>query len=37
MIMPKYHDDLRDHDGPGDRRVIVTVKPTWVNAVDMRG
>lgn len=33
----KYQANLRDHDGPGDRRVIVTVKPTRVNAVDMRG
>ena len=33
----KYQADLRDHDQPGDRRVIVTIKPTRVNAVDMRG
>jgi PPOX class probable F420-dependent enzyme len=33
----KYQANLRDHDGPGDRRVIVMVKPTRVNAVDMRG
>jgi PPOX class probable F420-dependent enzyme len=33
----KYQADLRSHDGPGDRRVIVTVRPTRVNAVDMRG
>jgi hypothetical protein len=33
----KYQADLRHHDGPGDRRVIVTVAPTRVNAVDMRG
>jgi PPOX class probable F420-dependent enzyme len=33
----KYNSDLRDHDGPGDTRVIVTVRPTRVNAVDMRG
>ena len=33
----KYQADVRDHDGPGDRRVIVTIKPTRVNAVDMRG
>jgi PPOX class probable F420-dependent enzyme len=32
----KYHADLREHDRPGDRRVIVTIKPTRVNAVDMR-
>jgi hypothetical protein len=33
----KYQADLRDHDHPGDRRVIVTIRPTRVNAVDMRG
>src|SRR5580693_5174079 len=33
----KYQANLRDHDGPGDRRVIVTIRPTRVNAVDMRG
>jgi PPOX class probable F420-dependent enzyme len=33
----KYNSDLRDHDGPGESRVIVTVRPTTVNAVDMRG
>ena len=27
--------DLRDHDGPGERRVIVTIDPTNVFAVDM--
>jgi PPOX class probable F420-dependent enzyme len=33
----KYQANVRDHDAPGDRRVIVTIKPTRVNAVDMRG
>lgn len=33
----KYGADLRAHDGPGDRRVVVRVHPTRVNAVDMRG
>ena len=33
----KYQADLRVHDAPGDRRVIVTIKPTRVRAVDMRG
>ena len=33
----KYHADLRAHDGPGDRRVIVEVKPVRVHAVDMSG
>jgi PPOX class probable F420-dependent enzyme len=32
----KYRSDLRDHDGPGDQRVVVTVRPTRINAVDMR-
>jgi PPOX class probable F420-dependent enzyme len=33
----KYQSDLRVHDQPGDSRVIVTINPTRVNAVDMRG
>jgi len=33
----KYQADLRVHDGPGVRRVVVTIRPTRVNAVDMRG
>lgn len=28
--------DLSEHDGPGESRVIVTVQPTNVYAVDMR-
>ena len=31
----KYQSDLREHDGPGDFRVIVTLAPRRVNAVDM--
>jgi PPOX class probable F420-dependent enzyme len=27
--------DLREHDGPGDRRVVLTIEPTNVFAVDM--
>lgn len=27
--------DLRDHDGPGEARVVVTIEPTNVFAVDM--
>jgi PPOX class probable F420-dependent enzyme len=27
--------DLRDHDAPGERRVVVTIEPTNVFAVDM--
>jgi PPOX class probable F420-dependent enzyme len=33
----KYQSDLREHDGPEDYRVIVTIRPTRVNAVDMSG
>jgi PPOX class probable F420-dependent enzyme len=29
--------DLRAHDGPGESRVVVTVRPTRVNAVNMHG
>ncbi len=31
----KYGSDLREHDGPGDRRVVVTIDPTNVFAVDV--
>jgi hypothetical protein len=27
--------DLREHDGPGDSRVVVTIEPERVFAVDM--
>jgi PPOX class probable F420-dependent enzyme len=33
----KYGSDLRQHDGPGDKRVVVRVRPVRVNAVDMGG
>jgi PPOX class probable F420-dependent enzyme len=33
----KYGSDLRDHDKPGETRVVVTVRPVRVNAVDMSG
>jgi PPOX class probable F420-dependent enzyme len=33
----KYHADLREHDAPGDRRVVVRIIPVRVRAVDMRG
>jgi PPOX class probable F420-dependent enzyme len=33
----KYQSDLREHDAPEDYRVIVTIRPTRVNAVDMSG
>jgi PPOX class probable F420-dependent enzyme len=31
----KYGADLREHDGPDDKRVVVTIEPTNVFAVDM--
>lgn len=31
----KYGADLGDHDGPDDKRVVVTIDPTDVFAVDM--
>jgi PPOX class probable F420-dependent enzyme len=31
----KYGSDLREHDGPGDSRVVVTLEPSNVFAVDM--
>lgn len=31
----KYGADLRDHDGPGHKRVVATIEPTNVFAVDM--
>ena len=31
----KYDADLRVHDGPGESRVVVTVRPTKINAIDM--
>jgi PPOX class probable F420-dependent enzyme len=33
----KYHANLKDRDLPGDKRVRVTIRPTRINAVDMRG
>jgi PPOX class probable F420-dependent enzyme len=33
----KYNSDLREHDAPGDRRVVVRIVPVRVNAVDMSG
>lgn len=31
----KYGSDLRQHDGPGDRRVVVRIRPVRINAVKM--
>jgi PPOX class probable F420-dependent enzyme len=33
----KYQADVRSHDHPGESRVKVTIHPTRINAVDMRG
>lgn len=33
----KYDADLSVHDQPGDKRVVVTIAPTNVYAVNMRG
>jgi PPOX class probable F420-dependent enzyme len=33
----KYQSDLREHDKPGEHRVVVTVRPVRVNAVSMGG
>jgi hypothetical protein len=35
QVGAKYNTDLREHDVPGDRRVIVRVVPVHVTAVDM--
>jgi hypothetical protein len=31
----KYSSELRQHDGPGDRRVAITIEPLSIFAVDM--
>lgn len=36
-VQQKYGVDVRSHDRPGDSRVVVTVDPVRVNAVDMGG
>ncbi len=33
----KYGTDLRNHDRPGEHRVIARILPRRINAVDMRG
>ena len=33
----KYDADLKVHDGPGDSRVVVTIVPSNVYAVNMGG
>jgi PPOX class probable F420-dependent enzyme len=37
LVGAKYDADLSVHDGPGDSRVVVTVEPANVYAVDMSG
>jgi hypothetical protein len=36
LVGKKYGADLRDHDRPSDRRVVVRILPQRVNAIDMR-
>jgi PPOX class probable F420-dependent enzyme len=33
----KYKADLSEHDGPGESRVVVTIEPVRIRAVDMSG
>ncbi|HUE07050.1 MAG TPA: PPOX class F420-dependent oxidoreductase [Acidimicrobiales bacterium] len=35
QVGAKYEADLREHDAPGDRRVMVRIVPVRVRAVDM--
>jgi PPOX class probable F420-dependent enzyme len=37
LVGAKYEADLRQHDGPGEGRVVVRLRPVRVNAVNMRG
>lgn len=37
LVGRKYGSDLREHDAPGESRVIVTIEPESVFAVDMSG
>lgn len=37
QVGAKYGADLREHDGPGDRRVMVRIVPVRVRAVNMSG
>jgi PPOX class probable F420-dependent enzyme len=37
QVGAKYNADLREHDVPGDRRVVVRIVPAHINAVDMSG
>ena len=33
----KYNADLRQMDNPGEQRVVLTIRPARINAVDMAG
>ena len=33
----KYGQDFTEHDRPGERRVVVTIRPRRVYAADLRG
>jgi PPOX class probable F420-dependent enzyme len=37
QVGAKYHADLREMDGPGETRVVATIRPVKVNAVNMGG
>lgn len=37
QVGAQYDADLREHDTPGDRRVVVRIVPIRVHAVDRRG
>ncbi len=37
QVGAKYDAGLREHDQPGDQRVVVRVVPVRINAVDMSG
>lgn len=33
----KYNSNLREHDGPGESRVKIIIRPVRINAIDMSG
>jgi PPOX class probable F420-dependent enzyme len=36
-VKDKYNADVSAHDGPGEERLVITIKPTNIYPVDMRG
>jgi PPOX class probable F420-dependent enzyme len=36
-VMDKYNTDVSTRDNPGEERIVVTIEPTNVYAVDLRG